>query len=228
MRQHDTHANLSVAVYPGSFDPVTLGHLDLVERALSLFDHVILLVAQNPRKTNFLLTPNLRIALIKQATGRVEPGKSPYCDDIPEASRLGTSSVYLDDGTGVRILAPHSRADGFGRDEVATLYMHTDEVSVAWLHQGATVDFCRGIGARAMLRGLRSVTDFEAEFEMAVANKELEEEIETVFLVPKPENHFVSSSMVREIFSVRGAEAIRRYVPPGVFMWFQEQEAKRR
>jgi len=227
MRQHDTHANLSVAVYPGSFDPVTLGHLDLVERALSIFDHVILLVAQNPRKSNFLFTPDLRVGFLKQATGKESPGESPYKDGIPDASRLGTSHVCPEDGSGMRILCSTSRVDGLGHDEMATLYAHTDEVSVAWLHRGATVDFCRAVGARAMLRGLRSVTDFEAEFEMAVANTELENKIETVFLVPQPWAHFVSSSMVREIFSVRGAEAVRRYVPEGVFQYLRVKDANR-
>ena len=224
MRRHDTHANLSVAVYPGSFDPVTLGHLDLVERALSIFDHVILLVAHNPRKTNSLFKPNERVELIKHATKTADSGVSPYYADLPDASRLGTSSVPLEGG-GMRILAPTSRMDGYGNDEMAWLHAHTDEVSVARLHRGATVDFCRAVGARGMLRGLRSVTDFESEFEMAVANKELECEIETVFLVPKPENHFISSSMVREIFGLRGAEAVARYVPEAVLARLREKGA---
>lgn len=226
MRRHHTHAEFSVAVYPGSFDPVTLGHLDLVERALSLFDHVILLVAQNPRKAHMsLFHPEMRVAFLMQATRREVPLPSPYQAALPDASRFGTSFVREEDV--LRILRPNAQLVPRGEDTMATLHLHTDEVSVAQLHDAATVDFCRAIGARAMLRGLRSVTDFESEFEMAVANKELENGIETVFLVPRPENHFISSSMVREIFGLRGAEAVRRYVPPGVFMWFQEQEAKK-
>jgi pantetheine-phosphate adenylyltransferase len=135
MRKHDKHGDKSVAIYPGSFDPITNGHMDIIERATYLFDQVFVLVAVNPVKKSGLLEPQERVELIGQSLA-------------PEVRE-------------------HVKAD-YTRDLVAT------------------VDICSKVGARAMIRGLRSVTDFDSEFELAIANMELADHIETVFMVPKP------------------------------------------
>lgn len=165
MRRHENHGENSIAIYPGSFDPITKGHLDIIERATFLFDQVFVLVASNPAKKSGMFEPAQRVELIRRS--------------LPST------------------LHGHVKVD------------HTKELV-------ATVDICTKVGARAMIRGLRSVTDFDSEFELAIANMELAEHIETVFMVPKPINHFVSSSKVREIYSLRGSYSVKNLVPKPV------------
>lgn len=146
------------AVYPGSFDPITSGHVEIVERALQLFDRVIVAVGKHPSKPGFFPVEQ-RCALI------------------------AASIAHL----------PRAETDHF---------------------EGLMINFCRRRGARAIVRGLRAHGDFEPEFQMALANRDLAPDIETVFLIPRPEQQFVSSSLVREIAHHGGD--FERYVPAPV------------
>ncbi|HKG56691.1 MAG TPA: pantetheine-phosphate adenylyltransferase [Candidatus Limnocylindrales bacterium] len=143
---------MTVAVYPGSFDPVTNGHLDVVRRASAVFEHVIVAVLENPRKTP-LLAANDRVAVIRAALD--EAG-------LPD-SRVGVESF-----------------------------------------DGLTVDFCRGRGAAFIVRGLRAVSDFEAEMQLAHNNRRLAPGIDSVFFMTSLEQGYVSSSLVREIAQFGG------------------------
>ncbi|MBZ5708549.1 pantetheine-phosphate adenylyltransferase [Nannocystis pusilla] len=146
------------AVYAGSFDPITSGHVEIVERALRLFDRVIVAVGRHPTKTGYFSVDE-RVALIAESIAHL----------------------------------PRARADRY---------------------DGLMIDFCSQQGARVIVRGLRAHGDFEPEFQIASANRDLRPEIETVFLIPGPEHQFVSSSLVREIAGHGGDFA--RYVPAPV------------
>ena len=146
------------AIYPGSFDPVTNGHLDVIERATKLFSTVIVAVASNPEKTG-LFTPPERVELIERATSHL----------------------------------PSVRVTHF---------------------QGLLVDFAQQEKASAFIRGIRAISDWEAEFQMGQANRQLAPGVETVFLFPEPEEQFISSSLIKEIASHGGA--FERYVPEPV------------
>jgi pantetheine-phosphate adenylyltransferase len=137
---------LSVAVYPGSFDPVTNGHLDIVRRASAVFDELIVAVLENPRKQPLL----------------------------PVAERVETIREAL-------------REAGLG-----------DHVEVASF-TGLTVDFCRARGAAFIVRGLRAISDFEAEMQLAHNNRKLAPGVDTVFFMTSIEHGYVSSSLVKEI-----------------------------
>ena len=143
---------MSVAVYPGSFDPITNGHVDIVERAAGVFDIVIVAVLANPRKAP-LLSVDERIAVIQDA------------------------------------LAQHETLAG--RIEVASF-------------DGLTVDFARAHEARAIVRGLRAISDFETEMQLAHNNRVLAPSIDTVFFMTSAANSYVSSSLVKEIASFGG------------------------
>ena len=151
---------MSVAVYPGSFDPITNGHLDIIERAAKVFDRVVLGVLANPRKTP-LLPVATRIAVISAA--------------------LGEARIPLD------------------RVEVASF-------------DGLTVDFCRERGGTAIVRGLRAISDFESEMQLAHNNRVLAPEVDTVFFMTSVENGYVSSSLVKEIAAFGGD--VSGMVPP--------------
>ena len=143
---------MSVAVYPGSFDPITNGHVDIVERAAAVFDRVIVAVLANPRK-HALLPVATRIAIIGEALASA---------DIPP-----------------------------GRFEVASF-------------DGLTVDFCRERGATAVVRGLRAISDFEIEMQLAHNNRVLAPDVDTVFFMTSIANSYVSSSLVKEIATFGG------------------------
>ena len=143
-----------IAVYPGSFDPVTNGHLDVVGRAAAVFDRVIVAVLGNPRKQP-LLTAEERIATI----------------------RAGLDAT-LDAATATRV-------------DVATF-------------DGLTVDFCRASGAGFIVRGLRAISDFETEIQLAHNNRVLAPDVDTVFFMTSLEHSFVSSSLVKEIAQFGG------------------------
>jgi len=147
-----------IAIYPGSFDPITLGHLDVIERGCRLFDQVIVAVLRNPNKTP-LFTIAERIEQIRQATAHL---------------------------TNVEV-------DSF---------------------DGLTVTYATMRRANVLLRGLRVLSDFEMELQMAHTNKTLSEEIETVFLATSNEHSFLSSSLVKEIAKFGGP--IDHLVPPPV------------
>jgi pantetheine-phosphate adenylyltransferase len=143
---------VKVAVYPGSFDPITNGHLDVIGRATAAFDRVIVAVLANPRKQP-LLPVGERIAVIRESL---------------EAAGLGSDRV-----------------------EVASF-------------DGLTVEFCRRVGARFIVRGLRAISDFEAEMQLAHNNRKLVPEIDTVFFMTALEHGYVSSSLVKEIATFGG------------------------
>ncbi|MEI7963411.1 MAG: pantetheine-phosphate adenylyltransferase [Verrucomicrobiota bacterium] len=136
------------AIYPGSFDPVTNGHLDLITRSLGLFDEVIIAVADNEAKSP-LFTTSERVDLIRESVGE-HPG-----------------------------------------------------LSVEPLN-GLLVDFCRRREAFVVIRGLRAVSDFEFEFQMALTNRRLEPKIETIFLTPREDCIFLSSRIVKEVARLAG------------------------
>ena len=147
---------MSLAVYPGSFDPFTRGHLDLVERALRLFPRVIVAIADNPQKAPLFSTEERR-AIIQDATRHLH---------------------------GLEIDAFH----------------------------GLLVHYARERGAKAVIRGLRAVSDFEAEFQMALMNRRLADSIETVFLMPHEAYTYLSSRLVKEVASLGGQ--VEELVPP--------------
>jgi pantetheine-phosphate adenylyltransferase len=143
---------MSVAVYPGSFDPITNGHLDIVERATTVFDTLIVAVLANPKKAP-LLSVDVRIQIIRDALGEAD--------------------------------AP------------------TDGIEVA-AFDGLTVDFARQRNASAIVRGLRAISDFETEMQLAHNNRVLAPAIDTVFFMTSAANSYVSSSLVKEIASFGG------------------------
>ena len=144
----------TIAVYPGSFDPITNGHLDIVSRALGVFGTVVVAVLANPRKTP-LFTVDERIAIIREAL-RAEVAGSQ-----------------------------HDRVDVQAFD-------------------GLTVDFARARHAGAIVRGLRAISDFETEMQLAHNNRVLAPEVDTVFFMTAVENGYVSSSLVKEIAGFGG------------------------
>ncbi len=146
------------AVYPGSFDPLTNGHLDLIERSLRIFDELIVAVVINPAKTA-LFTDAERMDMIREAT------------------------------RGLR---------------------HIDII----VFEGLLVDFVAKVGAGAIVRGIRAVSDFEYEFQMALMNRKLREDIETVFLMPHEAYSYISSRLIKEVAGYGGT--VTGLVPPGV------------
>ena len=153
-----TQSNPRIAVYPGTFDPITNGHIDLVHRAAPLFEKIVVGVAQSPSKG-----PTLPLAL------RVELAREA--------------------------LARHDNVEVVGFD---TLLAH----------------FVRSMHAGVLLRGLRAVSDFEYEFQMASMNRHLIPEVETLFLTPAEQYSFISSSLVREIARLGGD--VSGFVTPAV------------
>jgi pantetheine-phosphate adenylyltransferase len=149
---------MTTAIYPGSFDPITFGHLDVMERAAKLFDRLIIAVAKNDEKQP-LFTAKQRMKLIADSIGR--------------------------------------RA-------------HVEIVSF----DGLLVDFAKKAGAGAVVRGLRAVTDFEYEFQMALMNKTLSPELETVFLTAREAYTYLSSRVIKEVARLGGD--ISKFVPPPV------------
>jgi pantetheine-phosphate adenylyltransferase len=146
------------AIYAGSFDPITNGHLDVLARAAKVFDEVVIAVASNPEKKN-LFTPEERVAFLTSAT-------------------TGFSNV---------------RVTHF---------------------QGLLVDFAKTEKACAIIRGLRALSDFDFEFQMALMNRHLEPALETLFLMPKEEYSYVSSRLVKEVARIGGN--VGAFVPPCV------------
>jgi pantetheine-phosphate adenylyltransferase len=149
---------MRTAIYPGSFDPVTNGHLDVVQRAAKLFDRVVVAVAKNDGK-HPLFTLNERLALVKKSTAHL-------------------SNV---------------EADSF---------------------DGLLVEYVVSRRAQAIVRGLRAISDFEFEFQLALMNRKLNENIETIFMMPKDTYTFLSSRIVKEIARLGGD--VSSFVPAPV------------
>ena len=150
--------DMRIALFPGSFDPFTNGHLDLARRASALFSEVIVAVAHNPAKTS-LFTPGERVELIERSCASLK----------------------------------NVRAMHFG---------------------GLVVDFAKKCGARVIIRGLRAVSDFEFEFQMALMNRHLAPSLEIVFLMPDQAYTYLNSSLVKEV--ARHGGEIHGLVPPVV------------
>jgi len=150
------------AVYAGSFDPITNGHLDVIRRALAIFDEVIVAVASgtsDPRKEGALFSHDERVVMIREALAD----------------------------------APRGKADSFA---------------------GLLVDYCDRVGARAIIRGLRAVSDFEYEFQMAMMNRHLKPHIETFFMAAGETHFYTASRLVKEVASLGGD--VRGLVPDSV------------
>jgi pantetheine-phosphate adenylyltransferase len=147
------------AVYPGSFDPLTFGHLDVVERSVRLFDKVVMAILTNPAK---------------EALFSVEE----RCDMIDKAVRKRFPNVEVD------------------------------------VFHGLLVDYVKEKDAQVIVRGIRAVTDFEYEFQMALMNRRLAPRVETVFMMPAEQYSYLSSRLVKEIASLGGS--VEGLVPPQV------------
>ena len=147
---------MRVAICPGSFDPVTVGHLDIIRRASKLFDKVVVAVLLNMDKNNTWFTIGERIDLLKKAT-----------KDIPNVEIAG--------------------------------------------FEGLLVDFAKQKRACAIVKGLRAVSDFEYEFQMALTNSKLDPNVETLFLTTNSENMYLSSSIVKQVGMLGGD--IKPFVP---------------
>lgn len=145
------------AIYPGTFDPITNGHTDLIVRSTRIFDHVVVAIAANPHK-NPLFTLAERIAMVREVCG----------------------------SNGIEVT-------GF---------------------DGLLIDFMKKQGAHVVIRGLRAVSDFEFEFQLASANRRLDPDVETVFLTPSENHTFTSASLVKEIATYGGD--VSSFVDPRV------------
>ncbi|MEE9397495.1 MAG: pantetheine-phosphate adenylyltransferase [Methylococcales bacterium] len=153
------------AIYPGTFDPITEGHMDIVQRAVRLFDEVFIAVAANRDKSPLFAM-----------------------EERVELAELALSDL------------PHVKVVGFD-----TLL----------------VDFAKSVGATVILRGLRAVSDFEYEFQLAGMNRRLSPELETLFLTPSEQYEFISSTMIREIAKLGGD--VSMFVPDEVRMALQKK-----
>lgn len=147
------------AMYPGTFDPITLGHEDLVRRATTLFDRVVVAIADNPGMKAPMFTTDERVAMAASALAEFE------------------------------------------------------NVEVTG-YKGLTVDYAREHGLRVIIRGLRAVSDFEYEFQLANMNRHLTDEVETAFLTPTEKYTFISSSLVREVAELGGD--VSEFVSPKI------------
>jgi pantetheine-phosphate adenylyltransferase len=158
-----------VAVYPGSFDPITNGHVDLIKRGLRMFDEIVVLIAYNPNKPTHLFSVEERMKMIS--------------DVVKNQERV--------------------RVDSYA---------------------GLVVDYVRNSGANVILRGLRALSDFEYEFQLALINRRLNRDVETVFLMTGYKWFFTSSQMIKEAASMGGS--VKGLVPDNVYQELQEKFGK--
>ena len=156
---------MRTAVYPGSFDPITNGHIDLIERALCIFDRLIVAVAEQLSKSP-LFTMEERVEMVRETTKKYD-----------------------------RVMV--------------------DQIS------GLTVDYVKGQGVSVIVRGLRAISDFEFELQMALMNRKLSSEIETVFLMPSIQYSYIRSSLVKEVASLGGC--LEGLVPDPVIQRLREK-----
>ena len=159
---------MKTAIYPGSFDPMTKRHMDVLERAASMFDKIIIAVLDNTKK-KCLLSTEERVNLIKKSVAHL-------------------TNVYVDS------------------------------------FDGLTIEYARTQGATVLIRGLRAVSDFEYEMQLSQMNSALAPEINTIFLITKPEYNFVSSSVIKEIVMMGGD--ISEFVPENVKDFLEEKYNK--
>jgi len=155
-----------IAIYPGTFDPITNGHIDVIERASKMFDKVIVVVAINSKKTCL----------------------------FSESERFDMAKESL---------------------------KHLDNVSIE-MHQGLTVDFARKVDASAIIRGIRAVSDYEYEFQIALMNRKLNPEVNTIFLLPHEKYTYLNSSIIRELS--RYNEDVSEFVPDAVAKKLREKQ----
>jgi pantetheine-phosphate adenylyltransferase len=151
-------ATSRIAIYPGSFDPLTNGHVDIIRRGARLFDRIVVAMLVNTEKAPLFTTGE-----------RVELAREVFADD--------------------------------------------PKVEVEAFH-GLLVDYARRRGASVIVRGLRAVSDFESELQMALMNRHLSPELETVFMMPDEAYTYISSRLVKEVFSLGGS--VEAFVPPAV------------
>lgn len=157
------------AIYPGSFDPITNGHVDIIKRALEIFDKILIAVLENPQKEP-LFTTKERMDMIKE------------------------------------------------------IFADRKDVEVKAFH-GLLVEFARKNNAKIVIRGLRAISDFEYEFQMALMNRKLNPKIETFFMMPNVKYSFLSSNLVKEVFELGGC--LRDLVPEQVENKLREKFKKR-
>ncbi|MEI6848022.1 MAG: pantetheine-phosphate adenylyltransferase [Chlorobiaceae bacterium] len=157
------------AIYPGAFDPFTNGHLDVLERALIIFDKVTVVIAENSRKSS-LFTIDERYAMIME------------------------------------IIREYSG------------------ISVDVLHHGLLADYARQVGAKAIVRGIRQVKDFEYEFQMSLLNRHLYPDVTTVFLMPNVKYTYVASSIIREVAMLGGD--VSKFVHPYVMEMLNQKRTQ--
>jgi len=158
-----------VAIFPGSFDPITNGHIDIIERCNHLFDKIIIAIAFNPEKRG-LFTLNERLEMIR------------------------------------------------------TIYGDHDNIIIDSF-EGLLMDYAKKVGANIIIRGLRAISDFEYEFQMALMNRRLDDKIETIFMMPHETYSYVSSRLIKEVFQLGGS--IQGLVPPIVEKKLREKFRKK-
>lgn len=156
------------AIFPLSADPITLGHMDLIERSSSLFEYVFVVLASNPKK-KYMFTDEERFNLCQSS-----------CN-------------------------------------------HLNNVIVVEHTNGAIVDLCKSIQVNVMVRGIRTAADLDHESNLAQTNKLLSPDVETLFMLTRPEHAFVSSSNVRELISLKKYDMLKHYVPKTVEDWIMKR-----
>jgi pantetheine-phosphate adenylyltransferase len=167
LNKWDTKYNMSekIAIYPGTFDPITNGHADVIERAAKLFDKVVVLIALNSKKKN-LFTVEERVEMARYSVKHI-------------------SNAVVD------------------------------------FHQGLTVDYARQKEAIALIRGVRAISDFEYEFQIALMNRKLDEDVTTVFLMPHEKYTYLNSSIIRELAGLY--QDVSEFVSPFVVAKLKEK-----
>lgn len=156
------------AIYPGTFDPLTNGHLDIIERAADIFDEVVVLINRNPRKSSVFT--------------------------VEERKQMIEDSIHP--------------------------LKNKDKISVM-IGKGLTVNIAESIGAKVMVRGIRAVTDYEYELAQATANMKIDPNVETFFLIARPEYTFLSSSTVKEI-AINGGD-IEEFIPKEILKTVEDR-----